>query len=352
MKIYERLKSLLFTLPPEAAHDAAVSLLGWVQNTPLRSLLERRFVLRDKRLEQTVWNQVFPNPVGVAAGFDKNARIPSALAALGFGHVEVGGVTAKAQPGNSKPRLFRLKQDNALINRMGFNNEGADAIADRLKRTDLPTIPLGVNMGKSKTTPLEDAEDDYAYTYGKLSDYGDYFVVNVSSPNTPGLRELQADTPLRRIIEALKEREAYPLLIKVSPDLDRDDVEGVINVCEEYDLNGIIATNTTTERRETLRSSNRTQEGGLSGEPLEDRSTELVRFIARRTEVPIVGVGGIFTAEDAYRKIRGGASLVQLYTGFIYRGPAIAKEINEGLLSLMDEDGYSEVSEAVGADLD
>ncbi|MFB6344821.1 MAG: quinone-dependent dihydroorotate dehydrogenase [bacterium] len=352
MDLYDRLKSILFNLPPEAAHDTAVKLLSWAQNPLTKPLLESQYNFEDSRLEQDLWDTTFPNPVGLAAGFDKNARIPPAVEALGFGHMEIGGVTAEGQPGNPKPRLFRLRDDKALVNRMGFNNEGAEAIADRLEAMSLPAFPVGVNMGKSKSTPLDEAAEDYAFTYKQLKDFGDYFVVNVSSPNTPGLRELQADTPLRRIIERLKELGADPLLVKVSPDLSERDLEGVVEVCAEFDLDGIIAVNTTTQRSEDLKSSARSEEGGLSGKPLAERSTQLVKFIRRRTDSPIIGVGGIFTAEDAYEKIRNGANLVQLYTGFIYEGPSVARSINEGLVSLLERDGYSRLSEAVGVDVD
>lgn len=349
--IYERLKRLFFKLPPEVAHDSAISLLEWTQNTYLQTLLESRTRVQDERLRQTVWGRTFPNPVGLAAGFDKNGRVPAAVQALGFGHLEIGGVTAEPQEGNPKPRLFRLPEDEALVNRMGFNNDGARRVAERLGTLELPEIPMGINMGKSKTTPLEEAEEDYEFTYEHLEDYGDYYVINVSSPNTPGLRSLQQDTPLSRIIRRLKKLGASPLLVKVSPDLGEEDLENIVDLSEEFDLDGIVATNTTTQRSESLKSSRKEEEGGLSGRPLEERSTELVRFVARRTDRPIVGVGGIFTAEDAYRKILNGASLVQLYTAFIYRGPTVAREINEGLLEKLEEDGYDSLEEAVGANL-
>jgi dihydroorotate dehydrogenase len=290
--------------------------------------------------------------VGLAAGFDKNGRIPPAVAGLGFGHVEIGGVTAKEQEGNPKPRLFRLSEDEALINRMGFNNEGADRVAERLDSMDLPKIPLGINIGKSKVTPLDEAPDDYEYTFEKLESFGDYFVVNVSSPNTPGLRDLQEETPLSRILERLQSRGASPLLIKISPDLEREAVENIIDLSNRLDLDGIIATNTTTDRPDTLSDDNRTEDGGLSGRPLAERSNSLVKFVAERAQCPIVGVGGIFTAEDAYEKILNGARLVQLYTGFVYEGPTIARDINEGLLELLEQDGFDSIQDAVGANLD
>jgi dihydroorotate dehydrogenase len=338
-------------LPPEVAHDSAISLLEWTQNSYLESFLEERTRVDDDRLQQTLWGQSFPNPVGLAAGFDKNGRVPRAIQGLGFGHLEVGGVTAEAQEGNPKPRLFRLAEDEALINRMGFNNDGARRVAERLATMNLPEIPMGINMGKSKSTPLERAEEDYEFTYEQLKEYGDYFVINVSSPNTPGLRSLQDDAPLSRILRRLKKLGAEPLLVKISPDLEPKTLENIVELCEEFELDGIIATNTTTERSDSLESSKRDEEGGLSGRPLEERSTELVSFIAKRTDLPLVGVGGISKAEDAYRKIRNGACLVQLYTAFIYRGPTVARDINEGLLNKLDDDGHESLQDAVGTNL-
>ena len=349
---YRALKPLLFSLPPETVHGVVSTGLRAVQGTPVEGALARRYAVDDARLAIDAFGLEFPNPVGIAAGFDKNATVPRALAALGFGHVEVGGVTAEAQAGNPRPRLFRLPADDALINRMGFNNDGADVVGERLDRTDLPAVPVGVNVGKSKTTPLSDAADDYAYTYDRVADAGDYFVVNVSSPNTPGLRELQQRDALERIVLRLQDAGAAPLLVKLSPDLAEPAIEDSIALAEELGIDGLIATNTPVDRPDTLRDSNRTQEGGLSGRPLEPRATEIVRFVAERTELPVVGVGGIFTAEDAYRKIRAGASLIQLYTGFVFRGPAIARVINEGLLALLERDGFDSVEDAVGADLD
>ncbi|MFB6069522.1 MAG: quinone-dependent dihydroorotate dehydrogenase [Halanaeroarchaeum sp.] len=348
--MYRAVKPLLFRLPPETAHDLVVRLLQASQRDPLLGLLHRRFAVADERLTTEAFGLTFPNPVGVAAGFDKNARVPRALAALGFGHVEVGGVTANAQPGNPKPRLFRLPEDRALVNRMGFNNEGADAVGRRLAETPPPDVPLGVNIGKSKDTPLEEAPSDYLYTYERVADYADFFVVNVSSPNTPGLRDLQDRGPLTDILETLREAGADPLLVKVSPDLHRDAVADVVDLAEDLGLAGIVATNTTVER-DDLENRNRVQEGGLSGKPLESRATELVRYVAGRTDLPVVGVGGVFTAADAYEKIRAGASVVQLYTGLIYEGPTIARDVNRGLIDRLERDGFDSVEDAVGADL-
>ena len=350
--MYGALKPLLFRLPPETAHDLVVTALAASQREPLLDVLRERFAVTDDRLTTEVFDVTFPNPVGVAAGFDKNARVPRALAALGFGHVEVGGVTAEAQPGNPRPRLFRLPEDQALVNRMGFNNEGADAVGDRLATSPTPDVPLGVNVGKSKSTPLADAADDYLYTYERVGDNADFIVVNVSSPNTPGLRDLQDREPLERILGTLVEAGASPLLVKVSPDLHREAIADVVALAEELGLDGIVATNTTISRADDLQNENRAQEGGLSGKPLENRATELVRFVASRTDLPVIGVGGIFTAQDAYEKIRTGASIVQLYTGLIYEGPTIARDINQGLLKRLDRDGFDSIDEAVGVDLD
>ncbi len=351
MGAYDLLKPALFGLPPETAHGMTHRLLRTVQGTPAVDLLRGRYVLEDDRLSVEAFGNAFPNPIGVAAGFDKNAEVPGALAALGFGHVEVGGVTAERQPGNPRPRLFRLREDDALVNRMGFNNEGADIVGERLDREPMPDVPVGINIGKSKSTPLEEAPDDYLYTYERVADASDYFVVNVSSPNTPGLRELQNREALEGILGALADAGADPLLVKLSPDLPEPAVDDAIGVVEDLDLDGIIATNTTTSRPESLRSPQQAERGGLSGKPIETLATDRIRYVAERTDVPVIGVGGVSDAAGAYEKIRAGASLVQLYTGLVYEGPGLAREINEGLLDLLDRDGFDSVSDAVGADL-
>jgi dihydroorotate dehydrogenase len=350
MHTYDLLKPLLFRLPAETTHSAAHTLLDAAQHTRIERALAARYTVENERLHTTTFGLGFPNPVGVAAGFDKNAEIPRALAALGFGHVEVGGVTADPQEGNPRPRLFRLPEDGALVNRMGFNNHGAEHIGERLARTHVD-VPVGVNLGKSKATPLDEAAEDYRYSYERCA-AGDYFVVNVSSPNTPGLRDLQNREHLEGIFGTLREAGADPLLVKLSPDLTEDGIEETLAVAERANLDGVIATNTTTERAASLRGEHRTEEGGLSGKPLEARATRMVAFVAERTDLPVVGVGGVSTAQGAYRKIRAGASLVQLYTGLVYRGPAIARDINRGLLELLERDGFASVADAVGADLD
>ena len=352
MTLYSLAKPALFRLPPETAHRAVHALLRGLQSTPAGlAFLRRRYTVTEPRLETTAFGRTFPNPVGVAAGFDKNAEIPRTLAALGFGHVEIGGVTAERQPGNPRPRLFRLPEDEALINRMGFNNEGADRVGRRLNREPQPDVPLGVNIGKSKSTPLEEAADDYLYTYNAVADAGDYFAVNVSSPNTPGLRSLQNRESLEAILGTLQDAGAAPLLVKLSPDLPRAAVAEALAVVDDLGLDGVIATNTTTSRPERLQNPNKAESGGLSGKPIEDESTDLIRFIAERTDAPIVGVGGVSDAAGAYKKIRAGASIVQLYTALVFEGPAVAREINEGLLELLERDGFDSVEDAVGVDL-
>ena len=348
--LYRAAKPLLFRLPAETAHTVTKRLLRATQGTRIEDALTARYRADDQRLRTTAFGLDFTNPVGVAAGFDKNAEVPGMLAALGFGHVEVGAVTAEGQPGNPRPRLFRLPEDRALVNRMGFNNAGADVVGPRLAGTDAP-VPLGVNIGKSKATPLDDAPDDYRYSYERTADGGDYFVVNVSSPNTPGLRDLQNRDHLEAILGELLDAGARPLLVKLSPDLTDGAVEDALAVVDDLDLDGVVAVNTTTERPDTLRSHNRAETGGLSGAPIEDRATEMVRFVAERTDVPVIGVGGVADAAGAYAKIRAGASLVQLYTALVYEGPALARDVNEGLRDLLERDGFDSVEAAVGADL-
>ena len=351
MSLYDASKPLLFSLPAETAHEAVHGLLRAGQDTPIETAVGRRYRRESDRLATEVAGLSVPNPVGVAAGFDKNARVPSMLAALGFGHVEVGGVTAERQPGNPRPRLFRLPEDEALVNRMGFNNGGADAVGERLREGRLPDVPVGVNVGKSKSTPLAEAAEDYRYTYRRVAAGGDYVVVNVSSPNTPGLRSLQNRESLTEILGALLDEGARPLFVKLSPDLSAEAVEDALAVVDELELDGVVAANTTTSRPASLRSHNAAERGGLSGKPIEETATRTVRFIAERTDAPVIGVGGVSDAAGAYAKIRAGASAVQLYTALIYEGPGVARDINDGLLDLLDRDGFDRIEEAVGADL-
>lgn len=350
MNPYSLAKPLLFRLPPETAHSAGHTLLRLFQYTPLRSPVQRRFRVRDSRLETDAFGQTFPNPVGLAAGFDKNAEIPRAMAALGFGFVEVGGVTADSQEGNPRPRMFRLREDDALVNRMGLNNHGAATVGDRLAETAVD-VPVGVNIAKSEHVAPENAPEDYCRTYDAVAAGADFFVVNISCPNSQGFEELQNRDSMAAILGALEARGAGPLLVKLSPDLPEPAVDDALAIVDEFDLDGVVATNTTTARPASLRSTNRAEEGGLSGKPIEASATQMVRYVAERTDVPVVGVGGVATAADAYRKIRAGASLVQLYTGLVYQGPTVARDINRGLVELLDRDGFESIGDAVGADI-
>ena len=299
----------------------------------------------------------FPNPIGLAAGFDKNGIALQPLAALGFGFIEAGTVTYHPQPGNPRPRLFRLSEDQALINRAGFNNEGAAAFARRVAERR-PDCVLGVSIGKSKITPLKDFIDDYLASFELVYNVADYVAINVSSPNTPQLRELQRPKQLERLLLALQTRRRelrkhVPLLVKLSPDLRRHDLAMIVEVIERLEIDGIIATNTTVSRDNLRTDAGRVAacgEGGLSGKPLKDRSTRMIAELYELTHgfIPLIGVGGIFTAEDAWEKIAAGASLVQLYTGFIYNGPRIAQEINEGLAKILAREGFAKIEDAVG----
>ncbi len=352
--MYSILKPLLFLKDPEEVHEQVLNLLEFLQEDPMvRGLAKRFFRDADPRLKQNLMGLRFDNPVGLAAGFDKDGRIPRMLACLGFGHVEVGAITAQPQSGNPRPRLFRIPEDEALINRMGFNNEGADAVSKRLRTRDIG-VPLGVNLGKSKAA--DDPVQDYLYSFRTLYDQGDYFVINVSSPNTPGLRELQEREALMEILTALRDenKSNKPLLVKVSPDLGSGALRDVAEVIRDLELDGVIAVNTSLSRGGLSSNREVTEEpGGLSGKPLQKIANNTIAQLYRKLggEVPIIGVGGVFTAKDAYRKIRAGASLVQLYTGFVYRGPSVTRNINRGLLNLLERDGLSDLGEAVGTEV-
>ena len=359
--IYPLIKKYLFRLDPEDVHHKTVALLKLAEKMGGGGLLEKMYGSADSRLASTVMGIHFPNPVGLAAGFDKNAEVYRGLAALGFGFVEVGTITPKAQPGNDRPRLFRLVEDKAVINRMGFNNEGAERVKDNLQDFENAHVPIGINIGKNKATPNEDAADDYETCLEVLYPYGHYFVINVSSPNTPNLRDLQETDSLRQLIAAIQDKKydlehkgalEKPIMLKVAPDMADEQMSDIIRLAKEQGLSGIIATNTTLSREGLRNQSVSGEAGGLSGLPLKDRSTAWIKEIYQEVgdKLPIIGVGGIFTGDDAYEKIRAGASLIQVYTGMIYEGPAIAKNINTRLLELMDRDGISHISEAVGAD--
>jgi len=330
---YERfIRPLLFSLDAETAHHFTIALVrhAWQSDLALRTL--RAFQPPPK--PKVLFGLNFPNPIGLAAGLDKNGVAIPAWAALGFGFIEIGTVTAKAQPGNPKPRIFRLPEQQALINRLGFNNDGADAIAERLRRLRgsgrWPAVPVGINIGKSKATPLEQATDDYLYSFRLLRDFADYVTLNVSSPNTPGLRELQESQRLSELLHAIGTEggtAAKPILVKISPDLSAAELEPILAACEENGVAGIIATNTTLDHASIPRAAD--LEGGLSGAPLREKATALVRAIVGQSAIPVIASGGIFDAESAHEKFQAGAQLIQLYTGFVYRGPRLLREIME-----------------------
>jgi len=330
---------------PEQVHELTVDLLNWLGRQPSFNRLARRVArVRDPALERQLWGIRFPNPVGLAAGFDKEGRAVSALASLGFGFLEIGTVTWRAQPGNPRPRLFRLPESRAIVNRMGFNNAGAHALQQRLQATPAPGVPIGISLGKSKLTPEQEATEDYCNSLRVLYPLLDYYAVNISSPNTPGLRKLQDRERLDELLSGLQQtaRElagpaaTKPLLVKIAPDLSRDAVLELLDVCLQRQVAGIIATNTTLAR-DGVSPGERTlaeQAGGLSGRPLTGRSREMVAFIHRETGggLPIIGVGGILAPDDALRMFDAGASLIQLYTGLIYEGIGLVKTINKALL--------------------
>ncbi|MDJ1434004.1 quinone-dependent dihydroorotate dehydrogenase [Halostagnicola sp. A-GB9-2] len=353
MSIYSRIRPLAFKLPAETAHELGKGALRVAQSTrPTRAGLAAAYRFENPALEIERFGTKFSNPVGVAAGFDKNAEVTHALSALGFGFVEIGTVTPYPQEGNRRPRLFRLREDEAMVNRMGFNGHGMERVKERLQRDGLPSIPLGVNIGKMNTSGEREAIEDYRRVFDRLSPFADYVVVNVSCPNTPEEFDESSPEHLRAVFETIEvenDRDV-PILVKIGPDSPEESILDLVDIVEEFELDGIIATNTTTSR-DGLESPNQQEWGGLSGAPLEDRSTEIIRTIAEHTDLPIVGVGGVDSAESAYEKIRAGASLVQLYTGFVYNGPSTAKAINKGLAGLLARDGYRSVEEAVGADI-
>jgi dihydroorotate dehydrogenase len=360
--LYSLARAALFQLPAERIHDLAIDSLAALP-APARRLLKRSSTQSDRRLHTRVFGVDFENPVGLGAGFDKGAVAFNGLAALGFGFVEIGTVTAHAQPGNPRPRLFRLPADDALLNRMGFNNPGADEVARRLEGQPIETV-LGINVGKSKVTPLERATEDYLASIDRLERFASYLVVNVSSPNTPGLRELQDAEPLRELLQAVIRTDPHgssgsiprrpPVLLKLAPDLTDSQLEQAVGIAVDAGVAGIVAVNTTISR-EGLRTGADTVEsmgaGGISGRPLRDRAREVVERIYRQTggSLPIVGVGGIFTAQDAWDRICAGASLIQLYTGFIYEGPGVVARINHGLASRLSDHGFRSIADAVGS---
>jgi dihydroorotate dehydrogenase len=332
---YERrIRPILFSLGPETAHHLTVGCLRAAATVPLA--LRRLNSFQPPPNPRKVFGLTFPNPVGLAAGFDKNGVALPALAALGFGFIEIGTVTAKAQPGNPRPRIFRYPEQGAVINRLGFNNDGADVIAARLRRLRgrgrWPRIPVGINLGKSKVTPIENAADDYLFSFRLLREFADYVVLNVSSPNTPGLRTLQEHDALQQLLRVIRKENQIArkrILLKIAPDVSLPDLEQIIATCEENDIAGIIATNTTLDH--TAIPTSLDQAGGLSGRPLREKSTEFVRAITTRSRLPVIASGGISDAASAREKLEAGAQLLQVYTGYIYRGPGLLREIVEGL---------------------
>jgi len=355
LSLYEGfLRDLLFRQDPETAHERALDALALAERLPgAPALLEALFCVRAPSLVTTVAGLRFPNPVGLGPGFDKDCRCATALPLLGFGFVELGTLTSRPQPGNPKPRLFRFPEARAIVNRMGFNNEGVEAAARRLSALSRRPVPIGINIGINKDVKPEDAAGEYCKAFAALRSHGDYFTVNVSSPNTQGLRMLQEKLKLERILtrlQELNERRA-PIFVKLAPDLGDEELESLLPMLEA-DAAGVICTNTTISDSLKLEVGDEAAatRGGLSGAPLRELSTRMIREVYRRTEgrLPIIGVGGIMDARDAYQKLCAGASLVQVYTGLVYRGPGLPREINEGLLDIMKEQGLKNIQEAIG----
>lgn len=332
------IRPILFCFDPEKVHYFTFSIIRFINKIPLVSgLIKSIYSVEHPKLERELFGLKFKNPVGLAAGFDKDAKLFNELSNFGFGFIEIGTLTPKPQPGNPKKRLFRLKSDAAIINRMGFNNGGVTEAVERLKKNN--GVLIGGNIGKNKVTPNENAVDDYKIAFNALFDYVDYFVVNVSSPNTPNLRALQDKEPLTKLLKVLKienskKNTQKPILLKIAPDLTDSQLLDIIDIVAETKIDGVIATNTTISR-EGLISENKKETGGLSGKPVTKRSTEVIRFLAEKSNkaFPIIGVGGIHSAKDALDKIEAGADLIQLYTGFIYEGPKLIKEINKALIA-------------------
>ncbi len=353
--MYTLAKPLLFRLDPERAHRLIMSGLAWSARHPgALQLISLACSLPDPRLVTERFGLTFANPIGLAAGFDKSAEAVPTWPALGFGFSEVGSVTAHAQEGNPKPRLFRLPQDDALINRLGFNNDGAATVAQRLsvwRRRELGT-PVGINIGKSRVAPLDRFVDDYRQSLTQLWHLGDYLVLNVSSPNTPGLLALQAEEPLTELLELVSELGASlgprPVLLKIAPDLEFDRAGSLAELAAKYRLAGLIATNTTTTR-DGLRG-DPGQEGGLSGAPLRQRSLAMLKLLRSASDLPVISVGGVATVEDVAARLRAGACLVQLYTAYIYQGPRLLHRLCRGLIELLDGDGLASIEELIGQD--
>ncbi|MFL5320234.1 MAG: quinone-dependent dihydroorotate dehydrogenase [Myxococcaceae bacterium] len=348
--MYRLIRSILFLFPAELAHQIGIAALEILGQLPGVCRWMRSRVRSE--LSVTIAGLQFPNCVGLAAGLDKNAEAVQGFYALGFGAVEVGTVTPRPQPGNPTPRLFRIPEHHAIINRMGFNNRGAQEMAARIRELEWRPAPLGINIGKNKDTPISEATADYLRCVDELAELGDYVVVNASSPNTPGLRTLQEPEALSGLLAAVRERmpSGKPLFLKIAPDLGLEAVDAIVDVAMRCGVDGLIATNTTIERPFEHPVAKET--GGLSGEPVRSKSTAVIRraYEHSKGKLPIIGVGGVFSAQDAYEKIRAGASLVQVYTGFIYEGPPMVPALLAGISELLKRDGFSSVTEAVGAD--
>ena len=356
MNPYHAIRSLLFRFDPEWIHRTVMGIADVTFGSPLGAVAGPLFHVCDDRLRTHAFGLEFASPIGLAAGFDKNAQHVRALARFGFGHIEVGTVTGEPQPGNERPRLFRLSSDHALLNRMGFNNQGSQAMRARLGRLRRRPTVIGVNIGKTKVVPNEQAVDDYEKSFRRLWDHADYFVVNVSSPNTPGLRDLQSRGPLTELLTRLQAvndelgdrgQRPRPLLVKISPDLSNAAIDDVLEVVDRCALDGIVATNTTISRAGLRTDVDDLGAGGVSGRPVRSRALDVVTHIHRTAPaLTIIGVGGVFDHHDALAMLRAGATLVQVWTGFIYEGPAIARRINRGLLAACREHGWGHISDA------
>ena len=346
---YENLKKLMFKFEPETAHKIAGCGLKLIGNCPplFRYITKQNFV-DNHILKQTIFGTIFYNPVGLAAGFDKDGEYIKAMPPLGFGFTEIGTVTPKPQPGNPKPRLFRLIEENSIQNAMGFNNKGAYNMIQNLKKVKFFNFPIGINIGKNKITPEREALNDYEHLFKAFRDYGTYIVINISSPNTPGLRDLQNEEFIKKVFEIGKSITNRPILLKIAPDMSADDAIAICKVAVKAGADGIIATNTTIDYSLTA---NAKDFGGISGELLKEKSFELFDAIAKELygKTTLISVGGISDANEAYRRIKAGASLVQIYTSLIYKGPSLVGEINRGLVKLIKQDGYSSITEAIGA---
>jgi dihydroorotate dehydrogenase len=341
--MYSILRSFLFLFNAEKVHYFTTFSLNIILKLPFaKKMFSRLFIVNDKKLERKIFGLTFKNPVGLAAGFDKNATMFNDLAYCGFGFIEIGTLTPKGQAGNDKPRLFRLKSDKAILNRMGFNNNGVEIAIEQLKNRKHKDLIIGGNIGKNKLTPNEEANNDYLIAFEKLFPYVDYFVVNVSSPNTPNLRALQDKEPLMNLLSELKQANCLksnpkPILLKIAPDLTNEQLDDVIEIITTTKTDGVIATNTTIEREKLITPKMEVEKlgaGGISGKPLTKRSTEVIRYLHEKSNAafPIIGVGGIHSAEDAIEKLKAGASLIQIYTGFIYEGPILVKKINQQII--------------------